>query len=119
MILHKMMFLQLPYPLTEDFTALHSEILKYQGFVATPEIIQTFERRHIPRNLLLVLERLLHLVPEQRPSADRVKAALEGRRSAGLAGRMWAGRSKPQDASTSKLYSDVSGRSPAKWLTAA
>lgn len=108
MILHKMMFLQLPYPLTEDFTALHSEILKYRGFVATPDVVQTFERRHIPRSLLLVLERLLHLTPEQRPSAERVKAALQGRRSAGLASRIWAGRTTADDSSTSKAYSKVS-----------
>jgi hypothetical protein len=106
MILHKMMFLQLPYPPTEDFTALHSEIIKYQGFVATPEIVQTFERRNIPRNLLLVLERLLHLTPERRPTAERVKAALQGRKSPGLASRVWAGRTKQDD--PSKIYTSVS-----------
>mgnify|MGYP006876492060 CR=1 FL=1 len=31
MILHKMLFLHLPYPDTEDFDALHAAILDYRG----------------------------------------------------------------------------------------
>ena len=34
------------------------------------------ERRHIPRGLLLLLSKLIHLNPESRPTAERVKAAL-------------------------------------------
>lgn len=103
MILHKMLFLHMPYQNTDDFTALHAEILNYRGFIATPEVIQTCERRHIPQDLLFLLERLLHLLPEQRPSAERVKEALLSRMS-----RLKTGRSKSKDASTSRLYEEVS-----------
>ena len=76
MILHKMLFLKLPYRASEDLAALHDEIIRYSGFHPTPEVIEVCERRHIPRALLLLLERLLDLSPEQRPNAERVKLAL-------------------------------------------
>lgn len=76
MILHKMLFLKLPYQASDDLGALHDEIIRYHGFHPTPEVIEVCERRHIPRALLLLLEKLLDLSPEQRPNAERVKLAL-------------------------------------------
>lgn len=76
MILHKMLFLKLPYQASEDLEALHDEILQYRGFHPSAEMIDVCERRHIPRALLLLLEKLLDLSPEQRPNAERVKLAL-------------------------------------------
>ncbi|WWC67655.1 uncharacterized protein I206_101565 [Kwoniella pini CBS 10737] len=78
MILHKMLFLRLPYPDTEDFDALHKEILAYPGFKPSSDIIQSLERRHIPRDLLLLLSRLESLIPEERPGAEKVRAGLKG-----------------------------------------
>ncbi|WVQ97792.1 hypothetical protein IAU59_004906 [Kwoniella sp. CBS 9459] len=78
MILHKMLFLHLPYPDTEDYEALLKEILAYRGFIPTTELFQSLERRHIPRDLLILLSKLAHLVPEERPSAERVRVGLKG-----------------------------------------
>lgn len=76
MILHKMLFLKLPYQASDDLAALHDEIVRYRGFHPTPEVIEVCERRHIPREMLLLLEKLLDLSPEQRPNAERVRLAL-------------------------------------------
>ncbi len=95
MILYKLLFLHLPYRDTEDFPALHSEILAYQGcdilktkplrdadpdvsFIPTSELVRSCERRHIPRDLLLLLSRLVNLKPESRPTAEKVKMGLRG-----------------------------------------
>ncbi|WRT65045.1 uncharacterized protein IL334_001987 [Kwoniella shivajii] len=78
MILHKMLFLHLPYPDTEDYSELHKEILSYPGFIPTPEIVQSLERRHIPRDLLVLLSKLESLIPEERPGAEKVRAGLRG-----------------------------------------
>ncbi|KAK1926387.1 kinase-like domain-containing protein [Papiliotrema laurentii] len=77
MILHKMLFLHLPYPDTEDFDALHAAILDYRGFVPTPELARSCERRNIPRDILVLLSKLLDVVPEARPSAEKVKAGIK------------------------------------------
>ncbi|WVW78766.1 hypothetical protein I302_100728 [Kwoniella bestiolae CBS 10118] len=77
MILHKMLFLHLPYPDTDDYDALHKEILAYPGFIPTTETIQSLERRHIPRDLLVLLSKLESLVPEERPGAEKVRAGLK------------------------------------------
>lgn len=45
-------------------------------FIPTPEMYAACERRHIPRGLLLLLSKLIHLNPESRPTAERVKAGL-------------------------------------------
>lgn len=92
MILHKMLFLKLPYQASEDLAALHDEILRYHGFHPTPEVIEVCERRHIPSALLLLLEKLLDLSPEQRPNAERVKLALSRFHSSSFGaklGKMW------------------------------
>lgn len=107
MVLHKMMFLQLPYLDTEDFAVLHSEILAYPGFSATPDIIQTCERRHIPRNLLLLLERLLHVSPDQRPTAERVKKALPGLRSRRFGSGLWSRGRDAEDGMHTNVYQQV------------
>jgi hypothetical protein len=97
MILHKLLFLHLPYGDTDDFDALHAEILRYPGcvslptcrwtllrlvtpprFIPTPELIESCERRHIPRDLLLLLSKLVNVNPEERPTAERVRTAIRG-----------------------------------------
>ncbi|GFZ49125.1 hypothetical protein JCM24511_06875 [Saitozyma sp. JCM 24511] len=78
MILHKLLFLHLPYGDTDDFDALHAEILRYPGFIPTPELIESCERRHIPRDLLLLLSKLVNVNPEARPTAERVRTAIRG-----------------------------------------
>ncbi|WOO77793.1 putative serine/threonine-protein kinase iksA [Vanrija pseudolonga] len=84
-VLHKMIFLKTPYQFPEDLDALHNEIIAYPGFVPTEEVIQVCERRHIPRDLLLLLSRLLSRSPDQRPTAEKVRVALSklGDRSLG------------------------------------
>lgn len=77
MVLHKLLFLRLPYEFTDDLQRLHEEIVAYSGFSADPSLIETCERRHIPRSVLLLLEKLLHLSPDQRPSAERVRLAID------------------------------------------
>lgn len=77
MILHKMIFLRLPYFATDDLSALHCEIVRYAGFQASPEIASICQRRHIPHELLDLLEKLLSLTAERRPTADKVKATLK------------------------------------------
>jgi hypothetical protein len=81
MVLHKLLFLRLPYEFTEDLQQLHAEIVDYPGFEATPGLVETCERRHIPRNMLLLLEKLLHRSPDQRPNAERVRMAIESLRA--------------------------------------
>ncbi|ORY26882.1 kinase-like domain-containing protein [Naematelia encephala] len=76
LILHKLLFLNLPYTDTDDYNALQAQIEAYEGFRPTPELIRSCERRHIPRDLLLLLGRLVHVEPERRPSAEKVKLAL-------------------------------------------
>lgn len=71
-----MIFLKTPYQFPEDLEALHNEIIAYPGFVPTEEVIQVCERRHIPRDLLLLLSRLLNRSPDQRPTAEKVRVAL-------------------------------------------
>ncbi|EIW68718.1 hypothetical protein TREMEDRAFT_32011, partial [Tremella mesenterica DSM 1558] len=78
MILHKLLFLQLPYSDTEDFDNLKRQILHYQGFIPDSELVALCERRHIPRDLLLLLSKLVHVVPEARPSAEKVRTGLKG-----------------------------------------
>lgn len=46
-------------------------------FTPTPELYAACENRHIPRDLLLLLSRLVHVNPEHRPTADKVKATLK------------------------------------------
>lgn len=81
MVLHKLLFLRLPYEFTEDLQQLHAEIVAYRGFEATAGLVETCERRHIPRNMLLLLEKLLHRSPDQRPNAERVRVAIESLRA--------------------------------------
>lgn len=89
-----MLFLKLPFQASEDLSALHDEILRYRGFHPSPEVIEVCERRHIPRALLLLLEKLLDLSPEQRPNAERVKLALarfQGSTLGSKIGKIWKG----------------------------
>ncbi|ORX34368.1 kinase-like domain-containing protein [Kockovaella imperatae] len=78
MILHKLLFLHLPYSDTDDFEQLQEEILAYQGFMPSAELIDSCRRRHLPRDLLLVLSSLLNTLPESRPSAEKVRAGIQG-----------------------------------------
>jgi hypothetical protein len=47
-------------------------------FIPTPELIESCERRHIPRDLLLLLSKLVNVNPEARPTAERVRTAIRG-----------------------------------------
>ncbi|KAK8846730.1 hypothetical protein IAR55_005817 [Kwoniella newhampshirensis] len=78
MILHKMLFLHLPYPDTDDYDVLHRDIVAYRGFIPTLELFQSIERRRMPRDLLILLSKLAHIKPEERPSAEKVRMALRG-----------------------------------------
>jgi hypothetical protein len=46
------------------------------SFVPTADLLRSCERRHIPRDILLLLAKLVDVVPEARPSAEKVKMAL-------------------------------------------
>lgn len=97
-----MLFLQSPYQFPDDLAALHGEIIGFQGFKASTEVILSCERRHIPKSLLVLLERLLHVSPEMRPSAERVKVAVEDftRRGTGRSwSKVWGARGAPSKTS--------------------
>lgn len=110
MVLHKLLFLRLPYEFTEDLQRLHEEIVEYSGFTATPSLVETCERRHIPRSVLLLLEKLLHLSPDQRPSAERVRLAIDSLQ-AGSKRRssdgVWRKRANGLKATVSETYRNV------------
>lgn len=111
MVLHKLLFLRLPYEYTEDLQQLHEAIVAYPGFETTPSLVETCERRHIPRNVLLLLEKLLHLSPHQRPSAERVRLAIESLRTGSMrrnASSPWRKKATGTGPSASDSYGDVS-----------
>jgi len=82
MILHKLIFFRLPYPDIDpsDVNGIEREVLAYPGWkaAAEPGVIASCKRRGLPRELLILLERLLCRNPRDRPSSDRVLAALKG-----------------------------------------
>ncbi|BEI82938.1 hypothetical protein CcaverHIS002_0308060 [Cutaneotrichosporon cavernicola] len=115
MVLHKLLFLRLPYEFTEDLQRLHVEIVAYPGFEATPSLVETCERRHIPRNVLLLLEKLLHLSPDQRPSAERVRLAIDALRTGSMrrnASRPWRKKATGTGANATDSYRNYQKRSP-------
>ena len=77
-ILHKLIFLRSPYPEVDstEVDGMERNILAYEGYKATPQVIWQCKRRGLPRALLLLLENLLHINPKIRPSADRVLNAI-------------------------------------------
>jgi len=79
MILHKLIFLRLPYPEIDstDVDGMERNVLAYEGYKATPEVIWQCKRRGLPRALLVLLENLLHVNSRVRPSADRVLNAIK------------------------------------------
>lgn len=92
MILHKMIFFQLPYRYaseeeegsaaddTDKLNKLEKEILGYSGFRTTPSLSATFESRRLPRAFIILLETLLSVTPSGRPSCERILGAIrEGR----------------------------------------
>ncbi|BEI98504.1 hypothetical protein CcaverHIS631_0308030 [Cutaneotrichosporon cavernicola] len=114
MVLHKLLFLRLPYEFTEDLQRLHVEIVAYPGFEATPSLVETCERRHIPRNVLLLLEKLLHLSPDQRPSAERVRLAIDALRTGSMrrnASRPWRKKATGTGANATDSYRNRSPES--------
>lgn len=42
----------------------------------TADLLRSCERRHIPRDILLLLAKLVDVIPEARPSAEKVKVGL-------------------------------------------
>ncbi|BEJ13856.1 hypothetical protein CspHIS471_0310300 [Cutaneotrichosporon sp. HIS471] len=115
MVLHKLLFLRLPYEFTEDLQRLHVEIVAYPGFEATPSLVETCERRHIPRNVLLLLEKLLHLSPDQRPSAERVRLAIDTLRTGSMrrnASSPWRKKATGTGANAADSYRNYQKRSP-------
>lgn len=110
MVLHKLLFLRLPYEFTEDLQRLHVEIVAYSGFEATASLVETCERRHIPRNVLLLLEKLLHLSPDQRPSAERVRLAIDTLRTGSMrknASSLWRKKANSTGADASDSLRNV------------
>jgi hypothetical protein len=45
-------------------------------FIPTQNVVESCERRHVPRSLLLLLSKLICVDPNTRPTADKVKMAL-------------------------------------------
>ncbi|KAG8792355.1 putative serine/threonine-protein kinase iks1 [Serendipita sp. 399] len=78
MILHKLIFLRLPYPDLDasDVNGIEREVLAYPGWKATTDVIASCKRRGLPRATLLLLESLLNRNPRERPSSERVLHAL-------------------------------------------
>jgi len=58
------------------------------SFVPTAEIFRSCERRHIPRDILLLLAKLVDIHPESRPSAEKVKMGLRKLVSVGALTRL-------------------------------
>ncbi|KAJ7596732.1 kinase-like domain-containing protein [Mycena floridula] len=90
MILHKLLFLKLPYRYAEaagesvtegtKMERLEQEVLNFPGFKVTSALVTTFESRRLPRAFLVLLESLLNPNPSGRPSCERVLTAIrEGR----------------------------------------
>lgn len=79
MILYKLIFFRLPYPEIDptDVDGIEREVLRYGGFKATVDTIDSCRRRGLPRGTLMLLEGLLRVDPMQRPTSERVLAALK------------------------------------------
>lgn len=60
----------------EKMERLEQEVLSYSGFRSTPELVQAFEARKLPRAVLVLLENLLNPLPGKRPTCERVKGAV-------------------------------------------
>ena len=59
---------------------LEKEVLNYVGFKSIPEMVTQFETRRLPRSFLILLESLLNIVPSNRPSVERISAAIKDRK---------------------------------------
>ncbi|KAF8223462.1 kinase-like protein [Tricholoma matsutake] len=105
MILHKLLFFRLPYRYAsegdrnpnisvsgrsdapdsgvrdeEKLDRLEKEVSRYGGFNMTPTLVTQFAARRLPRAFLVLLEGLLNVIPNGRPSCERVVCAIrEGR----------------------------------------
>ncbi|KIP06309.1 hypothetical protein PHLGIDRAFT_107158 [Phlebiopsis gigantea 11061_1 CR5-6] len=94
MILHKLLFFQLPYKHASDSTEkvdskvdgkatmelLQKEVHDYPGFKSSRNLETTFSSRRLPSSFLVLLETLLHVTASKRPSSERVVTAIrEGR----------------------------------------
>ena len=87
------------------------------SFVPTAALYAACERRHIPRELLVLLSKLINVDPNLRPTAERVRTTLRG-----LVSRVSEGQlistdkvGKPSSISFQFKYVDqggVSGQSP-------
>jgi hypothetical protein len=44
----------------------------------TPALYDACERRHIPRELLILLSKLINVDPNLRPTAEKVRSTLKG-----------------------------------------
>ncbi|GAA5821418.1 hypothetical protein JCM10212_002337 [Sporobolomyces blumeae] len=77
LILHLLCFFTLPYHETEELTLLEREIRSYRGF--HPSDIQSLDhgtRHDVPRSVLRLLSKLIHVDPSERPTCDKVLKAL-------------------------------------------
>ncbi|GAA5944982.1 protein kinase IKS1 [Sporobolomyces koalae] len=73
LILHFLCFFSLPYRNTHDTVLLEDEIRSYRGFSPSDvEYLNHGSRRDIPRSLLNLMAKLVHVQPAERPNCDRV-----------------------------------------------
>jgi len=58
------------------------------SFVPTAALYAACERRHIPRELLVLLSKLINVDPNLRPTAEKVRTSLRGLVSQVLTGQL-------------------------------
>ncbi|CAE6493195.1 unnamed protein product [Rhizoctonia solani] len=79
MILHKLIYFRLPWKNDEDMTELEKEIIGFQGYKASMENIQAFEKRRLPPALCQLLSKMLAIEPVGRPGSDQVLKTIQSR----------------------------------------
>jgi len=84
MILHRMLFFNLPYTYASDgdrgsaageadkMERLEKEVLNYPGFKSTIDVEAKLKARKLSKNYLVLLESLLCVTPSTRPTCERV-----------------------------------------------
>ncbi|CEL55054.1 putative serine/threonine-protein kinase iksA OS=Dictyostelium discoideum GN=iksA PE=3 SV=1 [Rhizoctonia solani AG-1 IB] len=79
MILHKLIYFRLPWKHDEDMSELENEIIGFQGYQASTENIQAFEKRRLPSALCRLLSNMLAIEPVGRPGSDQVLKTIHSR----------------------------------------
>ncbi|GAA5953470.1 hypothetical protein JCM21900_005675 [Sporobolomyces salmonicolor] len=73
LILHLLCFFTLPYSNSQDTRLLEEEIRSYRGFFPSDALSLDHGTRHdVPRSLLRLMAKLIHVSPPERPNCEKV-----------------------------------------------